>query len=57
MATKKQRKYTTMEAKTKKVVVDCPVCINGWNGYGGDYDSLCDKHYLEIEPNEANKEK
>jgi hypothetical protein len=30
--------------------MSCPVCENGWSSYGGDYDSLCDKHYLEIEP-------
>jgi len=28
----------------------CPVCESGWDVYGGNYDSLCDKHYLEIEP-------
>lgn len=28
----------------------CPVCKYGWKSYHGDYDKLCDKHYLEIEP-------
>jgi len=28
----------------------CPVCNEGWKGYGGNYDELCNKHYLEIEP-------
>ena len=29
---------------------ECPVCKYGWEGYRGNYDELCDKHYLEAEP-------
>ena len=29
---------------------ECPVCRDGWNNYKGNYDDLCNKHYLEIEP-------
>jgi len=28
----------------------CIVCEEDWKSYSGDYDSLCDEHYLEIEP-------
>lgn len=29
---------------------ECVVCDSGWKSYGGDYDSLCSEHYLQIEP-------
>ena len=28
----------------------CIVCKHGWKAYRGNYDELCDKHYLRIEP-------
>ena len=35
----------------KKDRESCVVCQEGsWDNYSGDYDSLCSKHYLEIEP-------
>ncbi len=48
-----------METKTKEKIIDaledkkileCPICNKNWGEYSGNYDELCDKHYLEIEP-------
>ena len=27
----------------------CVVCESGWKAYTGNYDELCDDHYLEAE--------
>ena len=40
----------TLKELEKPKENNCPVCINGWKGYSGNYDELCNKHYLEIEP-------
>jgi len=46
---------TELERGIVKEEVKCIVCRMGnWDGYGGDYDSLCNKHYLEAE-NEVSK--
>jgi hypothetical protein len=47
------KKVKEVEEKIKKIVIGdtgCPVCKYGWKGYRGNYDELCDKHYLQIEP-------
>lgn len=36
--------------KIKTYKEECSVCKGGWKAYTGDYDILCDKHYLEAEP-------
>ena len=33
----------------------CQVCVDGWETYKGNYDDLCDKHYLESEPKDNNE--
>lgn len=38
------------DKKDGGVLKKCSVCGSSWKSYDGDYDLLCNKHYLEIEP-------
>lgn len=46
----KNTKQKIIEALEDEKVSKCSVCGFGWKSYKGNYDELCNKHYLEIEP-------
>jgi len=45
-----ETKEKIIDALEDKKISKCLVCESGWGSYNGNYDELCDKHYLEVEP-------